>query len=80
MSSWNINGVTNKLENEYVETWVHKSDIVFLNETKTGMTCNVPGYVTYKDSKKDRSRGGVLIQNSVQNLIKNIEVSIEGQV
>ena len=82
MSSWNINGVTNKLENEYVKTWVHKSDIVFLNETKTGLTFNVPGYVTYKDSNKDRSRGGtaVLIRNSVKNLIKNIDVSIEGQV
>ena len=34
MSSWNSNGVTNKLENEYVKTWVHKSDIVFLMKQK----------------------------------------------
>ena len=36
----------------------------------------------YQDNNKDRSRGGtaVLIRNSVKNMIKNIDVSIEGQV
>lgn len=48
--SWDINGIHTKLENEGVRLLVRQYDIICFNEVKTGLTVELPGYVTYHNA------------------------------
>ena len=64
MSTWNVNGVANKLENDIVQMWINTNDIVFLNKTKTMKTFSVPGYEVYTNSQSNRGGVAVLLRNN----------------
>ena len=67
--TWNVNGVKNKLENSAVQNILFEADIVCLNEIKTGLSCALPGYVTYTSGGDRKHRGGcaVLIKNRLND-------------
>ena len=71
ITSWNINGVKNKLENKTVET-VLSADIICLNEIKTDLGFSMPGYVTHISKSHARHRGGcaaVLLRHKINDLL-----------
>ena len=61
IASWNINGVTNKIERDNVISWTDDKDIIFLNKTKTSILFNVPGFYVYQDKSTGRKRGGTAL-------------------
>ena len=61
IASWNINGVTNKMERDNVISWTDDKDIIFLNKTKTSILFNVPGFYVYQDESTGRKRDGTAL-------------------
>ena len=58
-------------------------DIICLNEIKTGLTVEFPGYVTYcsaVDGSAERGGTVVCVRNSIVNLVHSIDLSIGDQV
>ena len=79
--SWNINGITNKLENDDMLKWLINYDVIFLNEIKTDVMFNLPGYKTYLSCNSNR-RGGtaLLLKNYLINCVGNIDTTLDGQI
>ena len=81
--SWNINGITTKLEKYSVQILLNQFDIIGLNEIKTGMRISFPGFIAYKS----RVRGGVhrggtvlLIRRALQQQVLQVDTGIEDQI
>ena len=66
--SWNINGVSNKLENVHVKQLLGEHDIICLNELKTPLNFAIPGYRFFRTKGENQHRGGcaVLVKNAIQ--------------
>ena len=71
ITSWNINGIGNKLENDKVQNFLCEYDIVMLNELKTPCNFSLPGYKLFRSTGQSQHRGGcaVLIKNRLANEI-----------
>ena len=71
------------MNNNYTLDFLHNHDIIWILETKQIQSTNIPGFcVYYNGSHHGNHRGGVmlLIKQSFQNLIKNVNVSLESQI
>ena len=85
ITSWNINGARNKLENTNVYNFLSDFDIISLNEVKSSMHISIPGYVSFKSKHVTGAaalRGGtvVLVKNYLANQVFNYDNSITDQV
>ena len=82
MTTWNINGVKNKLENVYVQSCLCSSDIVFLNEIKTTQKFHLPGYTSYISNTVNPYRGGcaILLKNNLVYQVVSLDLSHEDQI
>lgn len=76
--SWNINGVSDKLNNNYVFNLVSHYDILFISEIKTNFSIHVPGFKSFINfDSENPNRGGIalFIKNYLVNFISSIDMS-----
>ncbi len=81
--TWNINGARTKLEKTNVLSWVCQYDIISLNEIKTDLSVDLPGYVGFRKIQKTQShRGGtiVFVRNCLSQFVSCVDVSVDDQV
>ena len=81
--SWNINRVCTKLEKTKVYNLIQRYDIIALNEIKTNLPVNIPGYVTFQGKcvgNSDRGGTAVMVKNCLSNFVYNVDYSIGDQV
>ena len=83
--SWNINGAKTKIEKSNVFDFLSEYDVISLNETKTPLDVNIPGYISYKSkgvTGRASLRGGtvVLVRNNLASQVYNIDCTMLDQV
>ena len=81
--SWNINGVRTKLEEQCVQDYLLKYDIVCLNEVKTPLRVCLPGYISYmSNNKMSPHRGGtvIMVKNYLAQSTLRVDTGTEDQV
>ncbi len=81
--SWNVNGVSMKLESSMVQKFLLQYDIIGLNEVKNSYRVPFPGYVTYSGSMVGGGcRGGtvVLVKRHLQSHVVSVDTSVTDQV
>ena len=68
---WDISSIGNKLENGKILKLFSKYDIIFLSELKTNLTVHLPGFESYRNSKRYSYHGGicVIIKNHLSTQI-----------
>lgn len=81
--TWNINSVKSKLTNANVQARLSVSDIIMLNEIKTDLPFNLPGYVTYVSrGAQGAHRGGcaILLRNQLNDRLSFMDCSVPDQI
>lgn len=81
--SWNINGVSTKLEKISVSNFLYQYDVTGLNEVKTNSRISLPGYVSYKSSVSGGGRWGgtvVLVRRALHPAVLAVDTSAADQV
>ena len=82
ITAWNIQGVRDKLETEWVRNILQRSTFIFLTETKTSEEPRLSGFKTINNPAKSSHRGGVavLVKNFIFSSVCKIDKSYEGVV
>ena len=83
--SWNINGVTTKLDKQNVNDFLTYYDIICLNEVKTPCNVTISGYISYRSKVVNGAasrQGGtiVFIKNYLTKHVYNVDLGIVDQV
>ena len=81
--SWNINSIKTKIEKPHIVSFLSFYEIICLNEIKTNLLIEFPGYVTYTSYDKiNPDRGGtcVFIKKYLNNFLYSIDKSIPDQI
>ena len=71
---WNINGVTNKLENDNVLAALMKYDFLWVAEIKSPINAHLPGYTAYRNSERYMNHGGICLymKNSLVRFVSSV--------
>ena len=82
MTAWNIHGLKDKLETDWLSSILRGNDFVFLTETKTSETPSLSGFKVINNPAKASHRGGlaVLIKNYMFRNVCKIDKSYEGLI
>ena len=82
ITSWNIQGVKDKLESQWICNVMQNNSFILLSETKTSELPRLSGFKTINNPSKTSRRGGVavLIKNCIFENIVKIDKSYEGVI
>ena len=81
--SWNVNGVSTKLEKNIVTNLLYQYDVIGLNEVKTNSRISFPGYVSYGSGTGGGGRRGgtvVLVRRALHSAVMAVDTSVDDQV